>query len=714
MSSSYPLAFDDDRTLFVAQDDLQVPLGRDYQPGDGAVWADTDITAFPPSGIITLVDQCSDPKDRKVSLHYTSRTNEVFLGITPTDDTITSYKSRKTTVITLQLRAEHHNSIVDAIISIESFLGTHKSNDPNTLLGRVNLLQALVHSPKSWFEVDKTVGLAPLTVTFTSKSTGITGPVGEVVHEWNFGNGMTLFTSEPYTEYTYSDPGIYDVTLKVSNAYGEDVITLHRLVNVRLGAPEEAVIAFDPQVGQLLTPDTPEYGVKPKLRTPVNQLVLLNIPSGNSNGVSYAGELLDSATGRPVDPITQYTWNLGDDLPHGNATTAKAAYSIGGLHDLILRVDTAYGAYRITTYEDCIDVVEIRNMWLWTLNDNSIRSHEFGFTCETFKTRQTNGIVINRNDSFLDNVPNGAKQKHEFRRNCGFAPRTSVPSGLHGTNLLYWASGRQASMPITTEEICFTEYCGFTDVYTSVASSINRPWNWVSLVAEENLYFILGTSVRTPPGMSPTNPNKTTVHLGSMTVTDQALHGYNYINGAQEVAHNPAYFDTDGKPIYGNFSTYRTTWRGNVGYILRNDDAGDHFALRDFYKTDGILSNPFLSLVKLVDAPGSRKEGQLASMVDGVFLFNNSDIAVRYNESTGTWETTGGASPGLFRSLQDTSVVGYDNELNTLLVVTDGNYKAFLSYDYSNHAFLKFNGADLTFSLVGTRPYGEQWLTGVY
>lgn len=717
--SQYPNLFDNEHSLYTVQDSLQVTLDRDYHPGDGAVWVES-TDGFPSSGIITLVDQCSRPKERAVALKYKAKSKDAFLGIEPTDDTNVSYKPKKLTKVTMQLRAEHHNSIVDAIIAIENFLGTHRdeSKEPSvgSILGRLNFLKSLVYSPKAWFEVDKTVGLVPLTVTFNCSSGN---NVGIVTYEWDFGDGNTTSTLEPNVQHTYTFAGVYSVSLRVNNDYGEDTISINKLIRARIEAPEDAVITFDPQPGQILTPGEPDggpYEVPPVLRTPVNQLVVVKVQEESPHEMyTAAGEPLDHVTGKPIDPITSYTWDMGDDLPHGNSAITRAAYSFGGLHDLILRVDTECGAYRITTYENCLDAVEKTNMWLWTFTDKTnVRAHEFGVNSETFKVRKTAPLTIQRNESFLDDAPNSEQQKREFRRNCGFAPRGSSPSGLHGSNYLFWATGRSAAMPSSVEQINFVEYQPFTDVYMSVEEGISRPWNWASLISPEYVYFFLGVPLRVPSGMSPTNQAFTQFHLGTANITEEGVEGYNYVNGAHEVAHHPAYFGNDGKAIHGNFAVYRTAWRGMTGYLLRNSDVGDQFALRNFYKTDGTMSMPFLSLVKLPDLPGGRKEGQLANLSSGIYLFNNSGVALAYKEETGTWETTGGGNPGLFKSLQDAKTVGYEKEENTLLVATDGDRKAFLSFDYSCNAFVKFNEADFTFTTLGARPEGEQWQMGVF
>jgi YVTN family beta-propeller protein len=70
--------------------------------------------------------------------------------------------------------------------------------------------------PVADFSASKTTGNAPLTVSFTDKSTG-----KPTSWKWNFGDGSPLTTKYNPT-YTYSKAGIYTVKETVSNAAGKD------------------------------------------------------------------------------------------------------------------------------------------------------------------------------------------------------------------------------------------------------------------------------------------------------------------------------------------------------------------------------------------------------------------------------------------------------------------------------------------------------------
>jgi PKD repeat protein len=754
VSSVYPDNFDTDTNLYLVHDSLRITLIQDYNPGDTTITVDTTQPAFaifPPTGLITLTEQCSDIDLRAISFFYNSITSTGFAGLEILPGFVDVVKPKNITDVTMNVMADHHNNIKNAAIAIEEFCGVRGTTDTRpfgpTLEGRINFLRNLVLQPKAWFTVNQQIGIVPFTVAFTNQSfrLGTTGTNcdGPVTFIWDFGDesistisivefGETV-TSENVEiitnqitggtiNKTYTNPGVFTPKLTVINNFGKNTVEFQDMIQARLPAPELAVIDLEPTTKQILLPG-------PMLRTPVNNVIFIDVPPGpdpNRPGFSYAGEALDGG-GKPLDPITNYTWNLGDDLPHDNSPITRASYSIGGLYDVILRTDTEFGAYRITFMDNAIDVVEVANLWLWNYamspmgpplgpGQVAVSTYEYGLLSETFKIKANNFQTLNQDPSFLASQPNSAQQTREFLRNNAFAPRSTTTSGAGGTVMLFNATGRTAIEPVSAEQIQISEYNGFTDTYTNLYAPINRPWNWAPLVAPSQVYFFLGYPTSAiAPNTSPTNQSRVTLPLMSLAPTTDNLTLANYLNGAQELQNNVAVFES-GQSVYGNFSVYRTAWKDNTGYIIRNDGVGPFFRLKSFYRTEGSVASPFMNVRKLPDMPGSTKlEGQLVALSAGVFFFNNSGAISAYNDASGVWETGGpGANSGTFRLLQDQTAPGFDDPNNTLLAASDGDKKAYLSFDYSPNAFIKFNLVDLTFSTLGSRPAGNQWLMGIY
>lgn len=760
-ASNFPGALDDNENLFWVHDALRLRLVEDYAVGDSTLQVQGNsivVAIIPPTGIITLTDQCSDLDKRAISFHYGSFNSAtlVFSDIDLLEEFEDVPKPKRITNVTVNVMARHHNNIKNALIEIQKFCGIEGTVDAqpfgDTLEGRINFLRKLVLVPRSWFTSDIRTGNVPLDVEFKDMSfrLGTDGNAGDINITWDFGDQTTSIismyslisatdevpdgspnvlvrdTDRGTITKTYHQPGIYDVKLTVENDFGSDVCIFPNFINARVKAPNDAVVRFIVNSSnQDATPGVPPDGpfdIPPKIRSPINTLVEMRVPDGenpNQPGYSYGGEPLDDA-GQPIDQISNYTWALGDDLAHPNTKETKSSWSVGGVYDMKLRVDTEFGAYRITTYEDSVDIVENQNLWMWIFQDtNRVRAYEYGLISETFKLTTAPTLTVTRNTDFLNDQPSAgrAQQRREFIRNTGFAPRGTGNSGGGGGVILYWASGRNESDPVTSETINLVEYNGFTGLYSTPSiPTIYRQWNWVNMNSNVGSYFIFGGVSNYTPNNSPTNITKQTMDFNTLSVSTEDLVADNYLNGAVELEKNPVLYEPDGSSTYGHFSVYRTTWKDNSGYFTRNDSAGAFFRIKSFYRTEGTIGNPFVNIRKLQDIQGPTKlEGELVDMSTGLFFLNNSGSVSKFDTTTTVWSTGGpGVNSLLYRSLQDTDVSGFDDQSNTLLVDSDGDKRAYLSFDYSEKTFLRFSEIDLTFSSLGSRPAGNQWVMGIY
>jgi PKD repeat protein len=738
-SSDYPISLDTDDNLFLVHDSLRVRLAEDYNPGDIKIYIEGDsdvISKFPPTGIITLTEQCSDIDKRAISFYYGSKTSSTFDEIIILPEFEDLVKPKKITNVTMNVLDKHHNYLKDSIIKIQTFLGTKtQASDASpfgqTITGRINFLKNLTYKPRAWFTTDTTLGLVPLEVTFTENS--FRKGDGKVTYTWNMGDGTVIVTNESIIEpHVYQIPGLYTVSLNVKNEYGEDTVAFESLINAKIEAPKTAYINVVPKASQTYTDGDLVNNVYPKIRSSVNTFIDFEISEGENPltpGYSYSGELLDGSN-NAIDQIVEYNWQLGDELIHSSSKLTKASYSIGGYYDIILRVDTEFGSYRITKYDNSIDIIENQNLWLFNLKNitsvdaGDLEAWEFGLLGSTFKKLGNQTIFLNRDNSFLDpygntiiyNSETHAKAKKEFFRNVAFAQQSTLNSGDKGDSLLFWASG---GLSIGDQEIRIKKYNGFDDTYTSLSSITSRPWNWVSLVSQDTVYFLLGQTDIVTPGANYAKPTRVDYDLSSLSAASPiSLYANNFENGADELLSHPSYFNENGVPTNGYFATYKTAWKDSTGYILRNSSVNEFYRISDFYKTVGNTSSPYNSITRLPDMTGIAKtEGELVALSTGVFFFNNSGEISAWNDTTLTWETgRAGSSSTSFRSLQDSGISGFDSKSNSLLAVSDSDRLAYLSYDYSTGAFIKFNATDLTFQKAGStnRPSGSQLKLGIY
>lgn len=708
----YPDEFDGNDNLFEVHDALRVILLEDYLPGQKEIVVEGDTSRFPSIGLITLTEQQSDIDERAISFLYGSKTENGFAGLELLPNFTDVPKSKLITHVTQNVMAEHHNNLKDAIIAVEDFVGIKGTIDSmplgSTMEGRTNFLRKLVLRPRAWFTANKRIGIVPLMIKFSDLS--FRNPTSWC---WNFGDqsistsscsvlstsvistpsSLIISNTDHSVQKTYFCPGIYDVTLTVGNSFGEDTLTAHNFIIARVAAPEPATINFIPN-------DANQELIGDVLRTRTNSLVEVEITSDGS---------------QPEDPIITFKWNLQDDLTHSNASTATASYSVGGFYDIRLRTETYLGAYRTTIFSDIVDVIEKRNLWFMIFPDTSTNvtknalSYEFGLISETFKIVSRTSQTITRDYTIVNSPPEADRKVKEYLRNNGFVPKNVVGSGDKGNALVYWTEG---DSPILVR---FKEYNGFSDVWATPVGldTIERGWNWIGLNASSKVYFLLGSPSLLPPntpGNSPTNQNLTTINLSNYAVSTSTFSLSSYKNSAEELRQNV------GLGVQGDFSVYRSCFRNNTGFIVRNDGVGSFFRLKSFYRTEGTLANEIQFIRKLTDLPGSVKlEGQLVPLSGGIYFFDNSGEVVVWNNTTETWAVGApSANSSPFRELQDPTVSGFNETTNRLTVTSDGNRLGYLSFDYSNKTFIKFNEATITFSLLSSRPAGEQFLMGIY
>ena len=782
--TNYPTSLDNDNNLFLVHDSLRVRLSQDYNPGDSSIQIEGDedtIAKFPPTGIITLTEQCSDIDKRAISFYYGSRTFSSFDNLKRLPEFIDVVKPKTITNVTMNVLDKHHNHLKDSLIAVQQFLGikgeTASVPFGETITSRINFLKRLVLKPKAWFTVDNRIGLVspdnPFCVTFKEECLRVDN---NTIFVWNFGDNTSPIsttisvTDEATNELNakfrdldgkeikkcYRSPGVYSVELKVINEYGEDSITFNDLIKAKWEAPEKAIISINSRSNQIFIEgeknsdldDERNFGryiITPKIRSSTNNFINLEIkqeevvfPDDTGTGYTHAGEPLDGQT--RIDQIIEYTWDLNDELEHLNSSSTRASYSLGGYYDLTLRVDTKFGAYRITTYKDAIDIIENQNLWFFNFKSkipdgNSgasggiLKSWEYGLLSKTFKILGNQELNINRDNSFLNYLENssfysGAKDfaKKEFDRNVEFAQQGSA-SGDNGNCLLFWAGGGSESGD--QKKIKITKYNAFSDSYTSVNDIADKPWNWASLVSSNAIYFILGSPRASDSeipilGSNPVDRSKIEYDFLNLSVSNRderwGVVGASFEDGAEEILSQTSNFNDSGIPTNGYFSTYRTTWKDSTGYILRNSAVNQFFRLGDFYKTNGNISKEFNTLSKLPDVVGTTKtEGQLVTLSSGIFLFNNSGEVSAWNDTTLSWEVGRSSSTSLtFRSLQDSNVSNFSDKSNTLLAASDLDKIAYLSFDYSEKSFIIFNGTDLTFQSAGIRPLENQFKIGLY
>ena len=87
-----------------------------------------------------------------------------------------------------------------------------------------------VAPPSAGFVADQNSGCAPLSVQFTDTSTG-----SPTAWQWNFPGGWPASSTQQNPSVNYNSPGVYDVSLTVTNAAGSNTFTFTEYIGVASG-----------------------------------------------------------------------------------------------------------------------------------------------------------------------------------------------------------------------------------------------------------------------------------------------------------------------------------------------------------------------------------------------------------------------------------------------------------------------------------------------
>lgn len=221
--SIYPEALDNKESLYEASNNAVTTL-RQSLTYAGLVMVVNSTEKFPDKGVIKLSNE-ADSKSGEL-IYYTSKTSNTFKGLIRgfAGSARTPWNINST--VSNAVSAEHHNSLKDAIIKIETNLGLKNEPTEASLNGILKKQENRFLVTKPIFRAYPLKGSSPLTVTFQSFSTG---PI--VKYFWDFGDGNT--SSEKNPVHTYYKEGSYTVELNVVGSLGgQGILTKSNYITV--------------------------------------------------------------------------------------------------------------------------------------------------------------------------------------------------------------------------------------------------------------------------------------------------------------------------------------------------------------------------------------------------------------------------------------------------------------------------------------------------
>jgi hypothetical protein len=155
--------------------------------------------------------------------------------------------------------------------------------------------------PTADFSANKISGVSPLSVTFTSKTSG-----KPTSYYWDFGDGSTSKRASTAT-HTYTKSGVYTVSLTVSNSAGSTTVTKQNYINVT---------------------------------APVVKPVAKFTADNKSGNRPLTVTFISTSTGNP----TSYNWIFGDGSTSKQALTATHTYTKSGSYTVSLTVTNKAGS----------------------------------------------------------------------------------------------------------------------------------------------------------------------------------------------------------------------------------------------------------------------------------------------------------------------------------------------------------------------------------
>ncbi len=198
------------------------------------------------------------------------------------------------------------------------------------------IMVVYVYSPPfADFTFSPSVGTVPLAVTFLDTSTSA---VPLTLRMWEFGDGTTSDQQNPV--HTYTLPGVYTVTLTITDSYGAvNTKTLLSAVNVSLAGVPETTITVTPAVTKVV----------PAYFPPVAGFTFT--PSTGTMPL----EVMFADTSRSSVPLTSRVWDFGDQT---TSTTQNPVhtYTLPGFYTVTLTVTDGYGAVNIKTLLSAVNV----------------------------------------------------------------------------------------------------------------------------------------------------------------------------------------------------------------------------------------------------------------------------------------------------------------------------------------------------------------------
>ncbi len=207
--SKYPVSIDDQKQLYQATNNAETVLIQTLGYTSRYITVD-DTSSFPPQGLLRIGQEL---------IYYGDKTATQFRSLKRGFAGSRQGQWGAGTEVIHSVQSEPHNSVKDALINIETNVGTENNPSAESLNGILKSLEARFLAPKPIFQASPLSGPPPLKVTFQNFSGS-----QPVRYLWNFGDGGTSTEFAPI--HTYLTEGKYTVKLNMITSLGAQGISI--------------------------------------------------------------------------------------------------------------------------------------------------------------------------------------------------------------------------------------------------------------------------------------------------------------------------------------------------------------------------------------------------------------------------------------------------------------------------------------------------------
>ncbi len=309
-------------------------------------------------------------------------------------------------------------------------IGCRNDDDGSPNRGSIFLVQLNDGTaPAADFTASKTLGVAPMTVSFGDQSTGeVTGWL------WNFNDGLLSNQRSPIK--TFNSPGVYDVQLTVKGPKGKDSELKRSFITVRAGPLADFAAA-------------PTLGLAP-----------------------LDAQLTDRSEGL----VTNWSWDFGDGAS-SNQASPRHVYASAGTYTVALTVSGPNGT-DTRTQTSLITVQDLSPIAVFTvLPGAGVAPLAVQFT------DQSTGVVSGWSWDFGDGTSSTQQSPQHVYAALGSYTVRLTASGPYGTNTRTVADAVVAQSPVPRADLGALPGTGvaplavqFTDRSTGIVSS--RTWDF--------------------------------------------------------------------------------------------------------------------------------------------------------------------------------------------------------------------------------------------